>query len=128
MSAAARGAESRQEFLMRYFEALGAGGEFEQFFTEDVTWTNVESGERFEGRSAVREYLLALHGSMFDARPHGGQLSVTDEHAYLEGEFRGTSVDVRVPFCVVYDFGGEGISAMRLYLSFAALEPLRPRT
>lgn len=125
MVAAVRGAESDQEFLQRYFEALGGGGEFERFFTEDVTWTNAESGERFSGRPAVREYLLALHGSMFDARPHGGSLSVSDGHAYLEGEFRGTSLDVRAPFCVAYDLGEEGISAMRLYLSFAALEPLR---
>jgi len=33
----------------------------------------------------------------------------------------GTSIDVRVPFCLVYDVGDAGISEMRFYMSFGSL-------
>src|SRR4051812_22372214 len=100
---------------------MNTGGSLTDFFTEDVTWVNVESGEQFGGRAAVRDYIRALHTRMFDARPQGRSLDVTDAHAFLEGEFVGTSTDVRVPFCLVYDLGDAGISAMRLYMSFGSL-------
>jgi hypothetical protein len=48
-------------------------------------------------------------------------LDVTEAHAFLEGDFVGTSTDVRVPFCLVYDVGGDRITAMRFYMSFGSL-------
>jgi hypothetical protein len=81
----------------------------------------MESGEQFTGPAAVRDYITALHSRLFDATSHGRSLDITDAHAFLEGDFLGTSTDVRVPFCLVYDLGDGRITAMRLYMSFGSL-------
>jgi hypothetical protein len=117
-------AESNRRLLRDYFDVMAKGGDLAEFFTEDVTWVNVASGEQFSGKTAVRDYIGVLHTRLFDARPEGRSLDVTDAHAFLEGDFVVTSTDVRVPFCLVYDVGNGGISAMRLYMSFGSL-PLR---
>ena len=114
-------AESTRRLMRDYFDVMGAGGDIADFFSEDVTWVNMESGEQFTGPAAVRDYITALHTRLFDATSHGRSLDVTDAHAFLEGEFVGTSTDVRVPFCLVYDVGDTGIMAMRLYVSFGSL-------
>jgi SnoaL-like domain len=117
-------AESNRAFMGDYFRVMSADGDLAPFFTEDVTWVNVESGQQFRGRAAVRDYIKALHDRLYEARSQGRSLDVTDAHAFLEGDFVGTSSDVRVPFCLVYDLGDAGISAMRAYMSFGSL-PVR---
>ncbi|WP_432570643.1 nuclear transport factor 2 family protein [Kineococcus sp. SYSU DK005] len=119
--AGAQRAEAHRRLMDDYFGAMSAGGDFSTFFTEDVVWVETESGESFTGPAAVRERIEALHDRMFEARSHGRSLSVTDEHAFLEGEFVGTAVDLRVPFCLVYDLDGTAIRRMRLYMTFAPL-------
>ncbi|HEX8511335.1 MAG TPA: nuclear transport factor 2 family protein, partial [Propionibacteriaceae bacterium] len=52
-----------------YVEALLNGGDFGQFFTENVRWTTMESGDEIQGREAVRNFIVALHSAMFDAKP-----------------------------------------------------------
>lgn len=114
-------AESNRRLMADYFDVMNAGGDLAGFFSEDVVWVNMESGEQFTGPAAVRDYITALHTRLFDARAQGQSLDVTDAHAFLEGDFVGTSTDVRVPFCLVYDVNGARISAMRLYMSFGSV-------
>ena len=121
MSERTGSAESNRKLMSDYFDVMGADGDIADFFSEDVTWVNMESGDQFTGPAAVRDYITALHTRLFDATSHGRSLDVTDAHAFLEGDFTGTSTDVRVPFCLVYDVGNGGISAMRLYMSFGSL-------
>lgn len=117
-------AESNRRLMRDYFGVMSAGGDIARFFSQDVTWINMESGEQFTGPAAVRDYITALHTRLFDATSHGRSLDVTDAHAFLEGDFTGTWTDLRVPFCLVYDVGDGRITAMRLYMSFGSL-PLR---
>ena len=124
MSERTGSAESNRRVLHDYFDVMSAGGDLADFFSEDVTWANMESGERFTGPAAVRDYITTLHTRLFEARAEGRSLDVTDAHAFLEGEFVGTSTEVRVPFCLVYDVRDGRITAMRLYMSFGSL-PLR---
>lgn len=121
MSTGSGSTESEEQLLRSYFDTMGAGGDLARFFTEDVVWVNTETGERFEGPGAVRDYIHVLHTELFDARPQGRYLGVTEGHAFLEGDFVGVDSDLRVPYCLVYDVSGAGISAMRLYTSFAQL-------
>ena len=114
-------AESNRRLMADYFDVMNAGGDLAGFLSEDVVWVNMESGEQFTGPAAVRDYITALHTRLFDARAQGQSLDVTDAHAFLEGDFVGTSTDVRVPFCLVYDVNGARISAMRLYMSFGSV-------
>ncbi|NAZ74862.1 hypothetical protein GTQ99_05405 [Kineococcus sp. T13] len=125
----AQRAQADERLLQEYFAAMSRGEDFARFFTDDVTWANLDTGQSFTGREAVREYVLALHTTMFEARPEARSLDVTSGRAFLEGEFvatGGAALErrVRVPFCLVYDLGAAGIRAMRLYTSFAALAPL----
>ena len=124
MSERTGSAESNRRLLDDYFDVMSAGGDLADFFSADVTWVNMESGEQFTGPAAVRDYITALHTRLFEARAEGRSLDVTDAHAFLEGEFVGTSTDVRVPFCLVYDVRDGRITAMRAYMSFGSL-PLR---
>ena len=113
--------EANRQLLSDYFDTMGASGDLAPFFTEGVVWVNTDTGERFEGRDAVKDYIRVLHTELFDAQPEGGDLDVTEGHAYLEGNFVGIDTDLRVPFCVVYDLSEAGISAMRAYMAFAPL-------
>ena len=110
-----------------YVEALLNGGDFGQFFTENVRWTTMESGDEIQGREAVRNFIVALHSAMFDAKPEVRSLGIADGLATLEadfvgvhtGEFAGiapTGASVRLPYCVSYDVGEDGISALRAYM------------
>lgn len=113
--------ESNRTLMRDYFEVMSADGDIARYFSQDVTWINMESGERFTGPAAVRDYITALHTRLFDATPQGRSLDVTDAHAFLEGDFTGISTDVCVPFCLVYDLRDGRISAMRAYMSFGSL-------
>jgi ketosteroid isomerase-like protein len=125
-------AETTERVLREYLEALLSRGDFERFFTDDVLWTTMESGEKIRGREAVRNYIVALHTMIFDARPVIRGTVVSDGVALLEADFVGRHVgeiggvaatgrDVRVPYCVVYDMQGDRISALRAYFPVAAL-------
>jgi ketosteroid isomerase-like protein len=50
-----------------YFRVMSADGDIAAFFTEDVTWVNVESGQQFRGRAAVRNYIRALHDRLYES-------------------------------------------------------------
>jgi len=126
-------AETTTERVLReYGDALLARGDFARFFTDDVLWTTMETGQVVRGREAVRDYIVALHTTMFDARPVIRAMAASDGVALLEADFVGrhigeiggvaaTGKDVNIPYCVVYDIQGERIAALRAYFPVTAL-------
>ena len=124
--------ETSERVLREYLDALLARGDFARFFTDDVLWTTMETGEEIRGRDAVRDYIVVLHTVLFDARPVVRHTLAGDGVAVLEADFVGKHVgeiggvaatgrDVKVPYCVVYDIEGERIAALRGYLSVTSL-------
>jgi ketosteroid isomerase-like protein len=125
-------AETTERVLREYLEALLSRGDFGRFFTDDVLWTTMETGQEVRGREAVQDYIVALHTLLFDARPVVRSTLAGDGVALLEAGFVGRHVgeiggiaptgrDVNLPYCVVYDIRGERISALRAYFPIAAL-------
>ena len=107
-----------------YFTALPTG-HFQQFLTEDVTWTTMQNDAEIRGAEAVEEASNTLHGRMTDLKTR--QLLLGDHAAYLEGTGAGHDGTARVPFCVAYDLVGDRIGAMRAYgqLAVFMLSPSR---
>jgi predicted ester cyclase len=119
--------EASKRTIDSYLNALLNGGDFGQFFTDDVHWTTMETGDEIQGRDAVRDFIVALHRELFDAKPEVRSVAITDGLAALEadfvgvhtGEFAGiapTGAAVRVPYCVFYDMDEDGITALRAYM------------
>ena len=119
--------EKTTQIMNAYMDALLHGGDFGQYFVDDVHWTTVETGDEVQGREAVRDYIVALHRQLFDAHPEFKKMAISDGLAALEadfvgvhtGEFAGiapTGASVRSPYCVFYDVGDEGITALRAYM------------
>ena len=52
-----------------YLQALRDRADFDRFFTPDVSWTTMETGEQIHGRQAVRDFIVAFHTQVFDAAP-----------------------------------------------------------
>ena len=46
--------DDTSQTMSAYFTALGRG-RFQQFFTDDVTWTTIQSGAVVRGAGAVEE-------------------------------------------------------------------------
>lgn len=119
--------ETTTRIMSGYVEALLGGGDFAHFFTDDVTWTTMESGEVLRGREVVRDLIVDLHTTTFDAQPELKTLATTDGSAFLEAVFVGrhtgvfadvqpTGAEVRVAYSVAYDVDEEGIRALRAYM------------
>ena len=62
------GEQATKEVMDRYFKRMGAGEDFSDCYTADVTWTTFDDGSQVRGAGPVREYLVALHENMVDAR------------------------------------------------------------
>lgn len=130
--------EQTERTMKRYLDTLLSQGDFATFFANDVLWTTTETGDETRGRAAVRDLIVDLHTQTFDARPELVSLVCGDGVAALEavfvgrhvGEFAGvpaTDAEVRLPYTVFYDVDGDHITALRTYLSIAALTAqLRP--
>ena len=113
-------AQSTRDVMDRYFAAMGADEDFSPFFTGDVTWTMVDSGQQVRGPAPVRAYILDLHERMSGGEQR--ELVVADGHALLEGSSAapgGAHPDLT--YCLVYDVGDGRISAMRCYGTLARL-------
>jgi predicted ester cyclase len=121
-----------QNTMNGYLDALLSGGDFGSFFTDDVVWTTMETGEEIHGRDQVAGFIAALHSQMFEARPELVNTVCGDGVAILEavfaarhtGEFAGiapTGIDVRMPYCVSYDVAGGRIAALRAYFPIMTL-------
>jgi hypothetical protein len=105
-----------------YFETMGKAGDFSAYFSDDVTWLMVDTGQEVRGPAPVRDYILELHGKMFtQEQPH--DLVITDHNAYIEGEsVNAVAGSVRgLSYCLVYDLASSRITAMRCNGSIAAL-------
>jgi len=104
-----------------YFRAMGAGDDFSAFYAADVRWIMLDSGQEVRGPSVVRDYVLALHSTMFGHRQR--HLAVADGHAYLEGDCvdQPDVTEPRYVYCLVYDLAEDRISDMRCYGSIARL-------
>ena len=110
-----------QRVMNGYFTALGTG-EFSQFFTDEVTWTTVESGTDVQGATQVQEAILGLHSRMSDMQTR--RLTISQDAAYLEGSCAGLDGSPgRISYCVAYDLAGPRIASMRAYGSRAAFMP-----
>ena len=112
-----------QSVIERYFTAMGADEDFSHFFSHDVSWLMVDSGDEVRGPGPVREYILRLHARMSsgDQRP----LVVTDGQAFLEGDGvnLGLGDGPGLAYCLVYDVRDDLIDAMRCYGTLARLMP-----
>ena len=119
--------DTTTQTMNSYLDTLLQRGDFAQFFTEDVLWTTMETGQEIRGREEVRDFIIALHAQFFDAHPELRSISIADGTAALEadcvgvhtGEFAGippTGANVRVGYSVFYDVGDAGISALRAYM------------
>jgi steroid delta-isomerase-like uncharacterized protein len=119
--------ETTSKIMRSYLDALVARGDFADYFTDDVTWTTVGTGQEVQGRDSVGDFISWMHTDAFDARPEVKTLIIGDGQAALEadfvgthiGEFLGTSAtgrSVRVPYCVVYELRDDKISALRAYM------------
>ena len=118
--------------LRDYLDALLGGGDFASFFSEDIVWTTMETGDQIRGRDAVRDFIVALHSQLFEAAPEVRGMAVADGIACLEADFVGkhvaefagvpaTGADVRMPYAVFYDVEGGSITALRAYFPVTAL-------
>lgn len=117
-----------------YFEALLSGGDFSRFLTDDVVFELVGTGQRVEGRAAVRDFIDYAHHGAFDSTIDIVANSVDADgrrgavelvfHGPHIGEFAGlapTGREVSVPYSVHYDLTDHGISAIRVYALAQAL-------
>jgi hypothetical protein len=118
---AAMPAEQTRQVMHDYFTAMGSG-HFSRFFTDNVTWTTVESNAKVRGRREVQDAILGLHARMTDMQTR--QLVISDEAAYIEGSCAGTDKQAgRILYCVAYDLDGTQIASMRAYGALAAFMP-----
>lgn len=119
--------EATKRVMDAYLNALANRGDFGQFFTDNVSWITIETGERFEGREAVRDLIISLHTQLFDAHPELKSLAIGDGVAALEADFVGThtgefagiaptGASLCIPYAVFYDVGDDGIKALRAYM------------
>jgi steroid delta-isomerase-like uncharacterized protein len=124
--------EETESTIRQYLDALLNGGDFASFLADEVVWTTMETGDRIQGREAVRDFIVALHTQLFDAAPELVNLTFADGVAGLEAVFVGrhtaefagvpaTGAAVRLPYSVFYDVAGGRIVALRAYFPITAL-------
>lgn len=101
--------------IARYFDLMGRGIDFDACYAADVTWLVADTGEVIEGAHAVRDYVVALHGSLTEMRTR--QLVVGDDSVYLEGDCAAQTPGAvgRTHYCVAYDVRDDLIAAIRCY-------------
>ena len=119
--------DASTKLINSYLQTLLNGGDFAQYFSDDVVWTTMETGDQVLGREAVRDYIVALHTQLFDAHPEVRSVTVGHATAALEADFVGTHISefagvpatgaaLRVPYCVIYDLADDAIRALRGYI------------
>lgn len=113
-------ADQTRRVMSAYFDALETR-HFSQFFTDDVTWTTVQSNIHIIGPRDVQEAVNVLHARLLDLQTR--QLVFADHTAYIEGSGADPASPSRVPYCVAYDLVGQRIAAMRAYGDLAAFMP-----
>jgi steroid delta-isomerase-like uncharacterized protein len=124
--------QQTQQTMDAYLEALLHGGDFAQYFADDVLWVTTETGDEIRGRDAVCDFITAFHTKLFDASPEVRNLVVVDGAAFLEADFVGTHTGefagvpptgkkVRLPYAIAYDLSGGKITGLRAYIPLTAM-------
>jgi len=124
--------ESTTQVMNDYLDALLKQEDFGRFFADDVLWTTTETGDEVRGRDAVRDFIVAFHTQVFEARPEFTGLTVGDGRATLEANFVGThtgdfagiaptGAELKVPYAVCYDVADGEIRALRAYLPISLM-------
>lgn len=124
--------DTTRHTISDYLESLKSRGDFAAFFSDDVLWTTMETGEQVRGRDAVRDFIVALHTQWFDASMEVTRYVVADGVAVLEAVFVATHTSefagipprgkqVRLPYALVYDLEDSTITALHAYFPVAAL-------
>jgi len=124
--------DDRQKLMSDYLEALVRRDDISRYFTSDVVWRTMETGEEVVGAAAVADYIRILHTVLFDAKPRVRSLVVTDDFACLEADFVGrhiaefagippSGVEVDLAYCVTYGLSDAGITWLHAYLPVAQL-------
>ena len=119
--------DSTTQTINAYVQALLSGGDFAQYFTDDVRWTTMESGEEISGRKAVGDYIGSMHTTLYDAHPEVKKVAIADGIVAAEFDFTGTNTgefegvpptgeQLRIPYSMFYDVGDNGISHLRAYI------------
>ena len=115
--------QQTRRVIADYFRAMETTGHFAQFFTDDVTWTTIDTNDVVRGPQAVQDFIVALHARMPDL--HTDRLVFSDDCAYLEGSCAGVDGQTgRIPYCLAYDLIGSQIASMRSYGASGPLHAL----
>jgi hypothetical protein len=115
--------EQTRRVIGDYFRAMDETGHFAQFFTEEVTWTTIDTNAVVRGPRAVQDFIVALHGRMSDADTD--RIVFSDDCAYLEGSCAGLDGQAdRIRYCIAYDLIGSQIASMRSYGASGPLHAL----
>jgi predicted ester cyclase len=121
-------AERTRMIMERYWEE----GHDPTCITEDAVFIDMGTGGRAEGRDAIAALLRHFYTEAFTATPEVLATMVCEGRAVIEatvvgthtGDYRGipaTGREIRVPLCVTYDVGEDGIEQARIYLQDAVL-------
>lgn len=122
-------ATSTREVVARY---LQDGHSDVSMLSEDVTFTDMASGQVSRGREEVRRMLEYVYSVAFEARGDTRNLICDEGHAVWEGHLVGkhtgtfagvpaTGKSVCVPLCVVYDLQNDQITKGRIYFDIPVL-------
>jgi len=108
--------------LLDYFETHDV-----KYVAEDAVFRNLSTGESYKGRAEIKGMLHYIYHVAFDARAEAVNHIITEDHAMLEGYFKGrhigdlpglaaTNKEVDVPLCVTYDLKNGLIQEARIYM------------
>jgi steroid delta-isomerase-like uncharacterized protein len=124
--------EATESTIRQYLDALLNGGDFASFFTDDVVWTTMETGDQVRGRQEVADFISSLHSQLFDGSPELVDATFGDGVAGLEAVFVGTHIaefagvpatrtEVRLPYSMFYELSDDKITTLRAYFPITVL-------
>lgn len=111
-----------EQNILSYFETHDV-----KYVAEDAVFRNLSTGETYTGRAEIGAMLHYIYHVAFDARAEKTNHIITEDHALLEGFFKGrhigelqglppTNKEVDVPLCVSYDLKNGLIQEGRIYM------------
>jgi predicted ester cyclase len=124
--------DDRQKLMDDYLDALVRREDISSYFTPDVVWRTMETGDEVVGAAAVADYIRVFHTVLFDAEPRVRSLVVAGDFACLEADFVGRHIaefagilpsgaEVEVAYCVTYGLSDAGITWLHAYLPLTQL-------
>lgn len=98
-----------------------------KYVAEDAVFIHMGTGEETKGREAIGGMLHYIYHVAFDARAEFMNHIITENHAMVEGRFKGKHIAefagipaankaVDVPLCVTYDLENGLIKTARVYM------------